>query len=92
VRAKSKQTKSRKSRNSKGERQTRGKENTPKYRPTLKVGEPFTDISQPTPCQIWLGRLKKSAKWLGGITVTTVLGKLLKKILGHALKRYFNLD
>lgn len=92
MRANSRQKKSRKRRNRKRERQTRGKENTQKYRPILKVGEPFTDISQPTRCQIWLGWLKKSAKWLGGITVTTVLGKLLKKFLGHALKRYFNLD
>lgn len=77
----------RKSRNRKGEGQTR-KENTPKYRPILHVGEPFSDISQPTRRQIWLGRLKKLAQRLGSIVGAALIGKLV----AWFLKRFFNID
>ena len=73
-----------KSRSDKGNQRTVNsqKENTRKHRPTILVGEPFPDITQPTRREIWLDRLKRFAKWLGGLTVSAIVAKLLKRYLG----------
>lgn len=51
----------------------------PRYR--VSAGEDFPDLRQPSRREVWLGRLKKLAKWVGA----AIVGQLVKTLVDRSL-------